>query len=393
MKVLFVSVMSNPLNHPKDGDAQRTRLLLQACAKIAEVDLITFAGKADEKMDGVRVVFDLYIKNCEPRQSRLGKWMKVLPITRKEALFPVNKRYESVVDNIVRSEDYDLIVSRYFHRAMLCGLWKYRDKLAVDFDDSPASLFLNRISGQSSTSMRIRMRLAAKKAQRISRKAIKQMRAAFFSNSSQANENNATYLPNIPFYEGHCSDPVFNPTVKRILFVGQLDYLPNREGVDRFLRNVYLPLCGRIPELEMHIVGSLADDEVRERWQSFPQVSVMGFVDDLLKEYEQAHVVVVPIYQCGGTNIKLLEAMKMNRACVTTVRVIEQLGWMDYHGKAFYAAGNDQDFARYTEALLVDHQLNVKIANQGRDLMNEYYSFNSFSRIVARSLAAATYDL
>ena len=83
----------------------------------------------------------------------------------------------------------------------------------------------------------------------------------------------------------------------------------------------------------------------------------------------------------------------MNRACVTTVRVIEQLGWMDYHGKALYAAGNDQDFARYTEALLVDRQLNVKIANQGRDLMNEYYSFNSFSRIVARSLAAATYDL
>lgn len=391
MKVLFVSVMSNPLNPPKNGDAQRTRLLLKACAQIAEVDLLTFAGKSEGQVEGVRVVYDRCHKHYEKERGRIYKWMKVLPFT--NTLFPVDKTYESIVDGVVQSEKYDFIVTRYFHRALLCGLWKYRDRLVVDFDDSPSSLFLNRISSQSTTSMRIRMRLAAKKAQRISRKAIKQIRTAFFSNPTQANENNAVFLPNIPFYEGQCSDPIFNPAIKRILFVGQLDYLPNREGVDRFLRNVYLPLCGRIPELEMHIVGSLADKNVRQCWQSFPQVSVMGFVDDLIKEYEQACVVVVPIYQCGGTNIKLLEAMKMNRACVTTEEVIEQLGWMDYNGKAFYAAGNDQDFAHYIEALLVDRQLNVKIANQGRDLMNEYYSFNSFSRIVARSLAAVTDDL
>ena len=188
MKVLFVSVMSNPLNPPKDGDAQRTRLLLKACAQIAEVDLLTFAGKSDGQMEGVRVVYDRFRKHYDNNQGRLKKWMKVLPVTGGDSLFPVDKRYETIVDGVVQSEEYDFIVTRYFHRALLCGLWKYRDKLVVDFDDSPSSFFLNQISGQSSTSVRIRMHLAADKAQRVSRKAIKQMRAAFFSNPSQAHK-------------------------------------------------------------------------------------------------------------------------------------------------------------------------------------------------------------
>ncbi len=381
MRVLFVSTHINPLNPPDCGDAQRTRLLLQACARMGEVDLLTFAGKSNHQMEGVNVVYDERKRQQGARQSRFSKWTDVSCFTGKDALFPIDKGFESVVDEIVNSNDYDLIVSRYFHRTLLCGLWKYHEKLVVDFDDAPSSLFLNQIVEGATLSFKIRMHLASRKAVQVCRKAIKDMRASFFADQAQAIAYRANYLPNIPYIEGCGSDPDFRALNRRILFVGQLDYLPNRNGLDHFLEKVYLPLCEKHPEIDMHIVGSLSDENVRNRWQRYPRVKLMGFVDDLIGEYEQAHLAVVPIYQCGGTNIKLLEAMKMKRACVTTKEVIEKLGWQEFNGKSFYAASNDEEFLRYVELMLTNDDANAEVANQGHRLIGEYYSFDSFCRI------------
>ncbi len=386
MKVLFVSVMSNPLNHPKDGDAQRTRLLLQACAKIAEVDLITFAGKSDGEMDRVKVVYDKRIYNHETKLSRLEKWITVLPVTGINALFPINKRYESIVDGIVQSGGYDFIVSRYFHRTLLCGLWKYHDKLVLDFDDSPSSFFINQIDSNSTTSFKIRARLAAWKSEKISKKAVKKIYAAFFSDVSLAKAYKAWHLPNIPYYDYICPLPDFDTKHRRILFVGQLDYLPNRKGLDRFFDRIYLPLVNKNPNLEVHIVGSLSDNNVRERWMGYPGVTICGFVEDLYREYEEAHLVVIPIYQCGGTNIKLLEAMKMNRACVTTKTVVDKLNLNLDNGYAYYAAANDDEFVKCLELLLKDDQLNVKMATAGRREVEKYYSFDAFCSTVSLAM-------
>lgn len=387
MRILFVSVMTNPLNAPKDGDAQRTRLLLKACSRIAEVDLLTFAGKSEGRMDNVQVVYDNKISRRQHVESgRFKKWVKVMPFTRKQALLPVDERLESIIDSIVQLGNYDIIVSRYFHRTVLCGLWKYQERLVVDFDDSPSSLFLNQISDESTLSLRIRMRLAAKKITGISEAAVKQIKTAFFSNKEQAVLSHGVFLPNIPLYGERCNNVDFKVQGPRILFVGLLDYLPNKQGVEHFLKKVYLSLHDRLPQVEMHIVGSLSDDNTRVRWQSFPNVTVTGFVEDLQKEYAEARVVVVPIYQCGGTNIKMLEAMKMNRACVTTSIVTDRLDWQSENGKSFMSAHSDSEFVQYTEMLLTDNSLNVKIAEQGMAFMEQYYSFESFCRIVELNL-------
>ena len=382
MRILFVSTHVNPLASPRDGDAQRTRLLLQACTQIADVDLVTFAGPAEATMQRVRVVYDKYSRPTTARYNRVSKWTSVLPFTGLDAMFPVSKSVESKLDDILISEDYDFIVSRYFSRTYSCGLWKYRKKLIIDFDDSIQSFFLNQIQPTSTTSFRLRMYLASKKVQCLSRKIVNGVHTAFFSDAQQARANKAIHLPNVPYYTESCGLQQFSDKNRRILFVGQLDYIPNREGVEHFLKEVYLPLSKRLPDMEMHIVGSLHDEEVRKRWQEdFPRVTVTGFVDDLQSEYEQAHVVVVPIYKCGGTNIKLLEAMNMNRACVTTKNVVEKMGWKSGNKECFFAAENDREFEQYVEKLLTDCDLNVKIAGQGRAFMAKYYSSDAFCQI------------
>ena len=370
MRILFVSSHINPLNTPFNGDAQRTRLLYEACKQIAEVDVISFEGQPDQA----------------PPLGRWGKWTALLPFSKMTALFPVDPYKEAVIDEAINKKAYDYIVARYFYRAIPCGLWKYRKKLIVDFDDSLPFLFHNRLTPNALLTTRVRLHLTARKAKCISRKAVRNMHAAFFANEATAKANRGTFLPNIPFYRVSCPDSDMRASVKRIVFVGQLDYKPNKEGLDHFLKYVYIPLRQRVPHMEMHIVGQVKDDNLRLRWQGYPGVTVTGFVDDLKQEYEQSHVVVVPIYHCGATNIKILEAMAMNRACVTTQEAYAPFSGHFMAGTDLYAAANDQEYVDTLAMLLTNDEVNQRVAHNGKSVMDHYYSFDAFCDIVKNTM-------
>lgn len=385
MKLLFVSSHYNPLNKPFNGDTQRTHLLLRACARFADVDVVTFAGEATNPVifsDNVKLVHYNRIRIPKKTMTRSDKWSVLFSSFDMHRLFPLQHSWEQILDEIIASTQYDMIVSRYFPRTIACGLWKYRDKLVVDFDDALPFFFLNQIAPQSSWSTKTRMRIAARQAEHISRKAVRNLRAAFFAEENEANANKGVFLPNIPFYDDSCEDADLGAPTKRIVFVGQLDYQPNSEGLDRFLENIYLPLLQRVPSVEMHVVGKVVNPVLRKRWQSYPNVTVTGFVDDIKKEYAESHVAVVPVYRCGATNIKLLEAMRMNRACVTTKEAFKALNGHFANGRDVYAAATDHEFVDALFRLLTDSKENHSMAHNAKAIMDKYYSFGSFCQIV-----------
>lgn len=389
MNILFVSVLLNPLNIPINGDAQRTQLLLKACAAVANVDLVTFAGKAQSEgpiIEGVNIVSDEKIPCSRPVAGKLRKWVTVLPSTNVNSLFPVVPEWEAKVDSIIQSGEYDLIVTRYFPRAMACGLWKYHDRLVVDFDDALPFFFLNQLTSDSALTTKIRLNMAARKAERMARRSVKQMHAAFFAEETVARTNHAVFLPNTPYYGCSCPDADMSMPTKRIVFVGQLEYEPNKEGLDYFLEKVYLPLIQRLPNVEMHVVGYINDEALRRRWESYPNVTVTGFVDDLRLEYVQSHVAVVPIHRCGGTNIKLLEALAMNRACVTTVEAQSKMSSQFVNGRDLVAAADDKEYVEALVTLLTDEKENQRIAHNGKSVMDQYYSFDAFCDIVKKAI-------
>ena len=370
MRILFVSTLANPLDPPANGDAQRTRLLYEACKRFADVDVISFKGQPNP---------------AQPLE-RLKKWTALLPWSDITALFPVDPHREAVIDAAVKKENYDYIVARYFYRTVPCGLWKYRKKLVVDFDDALPFFFLNQITPTSAWTSKIRLKWAARRAKAITHHAVREMKASFFAEESVATANRGVFLPNIPYYPDSCPDPGFEAKTKRILFVGQLEYQPNKEGLDHFLEHVYLPLREQLSNVELHLVGVIQNETLCQRWQAYPGVTVMGFVEELKQEYAQSHVAVVPIYHCGATNIKLLEAMSMNRACVTTKEAYQKLHGRFENGKDLYAAANDEEFVEMLAKLLTDEKENLRIAHNGKAAMDRYYSFDAFCETVKKAI-------
>ena len=112
----------------------------------------------------------------------------------------------------------------------------------------------------------------------------------------------------------------------------------------------------------------------------------MGFVEDLQQEYEQARVIVVPIYGGAGTNIKVLEAMQMKRPCVTTTYGIR--GFSDYFedGSEILIAQDDASFAEKVTSLLQDQKKNNTIATKAYSSLKAHFSREAFNRIVEQNL-------
>jgi glycosyltransferase involved in cell wall biosynthesis len=106
------------------------------------------------------------------------------------------------------------------------------------------------------------------------------------------------------------------PEPKSLLFFGAIDYYPNTEGLLFFLDEVMPRLRAATPGVHLRIVGRRPPEAIRSR--QGPDVEVVGAVDDVRPHIERAAVVIVPLRIGGGTRLKILEAMAMGKAVVST---------------------------------------------------------------------------
>ncbi len=113
------------------------------------------------------------------------------------------------------------------------------------------------------------------------------------------------------------------PDQTRLLFIGSFAHLPNLMALEFFLREVWPHLAPINPILHV-IAGSRHEyfmDLYRDRVTvnlNQPNIELEGFVSDVRPAYRQATVVIAPLVASAGTNIKIIEAMAMGRAIVST---------------------------------------------------------------------------
>jgi glycosyltransferase involved in cell wall biosynthesis len=110
---------------------------------------------------------------------------------------------------------------------------------------------------------------------------------------------------------------------RRLLFIGSFAHLPNLLAVAFFLQEVWPRL--RTTGATLHIIAGARSQYYLDRFQDrvkldFPQpgVELEDFVADVRPAYERAAIVIAPLLASAGTNIKILEAMAMGKAIVST---------------------------------------------------------------------------
>lgn len=147
------------------------------------------------------------------------------------------------------------------------------------------------------------------------------------------------------------------PDVGDLVFVGAMDYAPNRLAVEWWARDVWPLLPPGTPPLT--VAGRKAD-----ALRSYAGVSVVGEVADVAPVLERAALVVVPLHHGGGTRLKVLEAFAANRPVLSTAKGVEGLDVTG--GVDCVLADEPAAFAAAVTQLLADAPRRAKLAAAGR---------------------------
>jgi ribosomal protein S18 acetylase RimI-like enzyme len=96
-------------------------------------------------------------------------------------------------------------------------------------------------------------------------------------------------------------------------------------------------------------------------------------VADVRPLYKEANLALVPTLESAGTNIKVLEAMAMERAVASTSSGCAGLGLA--HGETIWIADGAGAFAQGIARLIGDEALRHAIARQAREHAEKHYSW------------------
>ena len=178
-----------------------------------------------------------------------------------------------------------------------------------------------------------------------------------------------------------------NPVVGRpegngLIFTGHMAYEPNVEAVVYFCRQILPAIVAEVPDTRIYIVGIQPHPAVLALEQQFPEnVTVTGEVSDVRPYLAQCVVSVVPLRSGGGTRLKILEAMAMHRAVVSTAIGCE--GLLIENDRHLLVRDDPKCFAQAVIELLDDAIKWNRLAVNGRELVEQRYDWKDIADTVA----------
>lgn len=145
-----------------------------------------------------------------------------------------------------------------------------------------------------------------------------------------------------------------------ILFVGNFAYEPNVDGALYFSREIFPLILKRVPNVRLILVGNAPPQEICSL-TSNSQIQVTGRVTSLTPFYINADVVVCPLRIGGGVKVKVLEALGLGKAIVSTSVGAQGLD-LSVH-KAVAIADEVEDFAQKV-IRLIQHPEELRLQEQ-----------------------------
>jgi sugar transferase (PEP-CTERM/EpsH1 system associated) len=186
----------------------------------------------------------------------------------------------------------------------------------------------------------------------------------------------------------------FQPTSEpndfpKLVFTGAMGWPPNVDAMLYFGRQILPLIRQEFPQVQMTIAGLHPPEELLALGQQ-ANIRVTGFVPDVRPYIAEAAVYVVPLRLGSGTRLKILEALAMGKAVVSTSIGAE--GLEVNHNEHLIIADEPEEFARSVSELLKEPSRRQALGRAGRTVVEACYDWKAVSadlekiyRHVARS--------
>jgi len=166
--------------------------------------------------------------------------------------------------------------------------------------------------------------------------------------------------------------PIAEKKGQILLFTGAMDYYANADGVCWFCHNIFPLIQKEFGNAQFYIAGSKPDAKVREL-EKIRNVHVTGFVEDIRPYYEMADVSVIPLRIARGVQNKVLEAMSMKKAVVTTSTAVQ--GIRTDKITPFLMADDPEQFASHVITVLKNKSLGDSLGQMAGEYIKEFFDW------------------
>jgi glycosyltransferase involved in cell wall biosynthesis len=171
------------------------------------------------------------------------------------------------------------------------------------------------------------------------------------------------------------------PDAGRLLFIGSFAHLPNLLALEFFLRDVWPHLS----DVRLHVIAGARHEYFLRRSRDRahvdleqPGIELEGFVADVRPAYKRATLVIAPLVASAGTNIKILEALAMGKAVVSTPAGVNGLDLRA--GEDYVEAATAPLMATEIIRLLGDGNARHRLETAGRKRVERDYGWDSIAR-------------
>jgi|APTNR8051073442_1049403.scaffolds.fasta_scaffold01622_2 glycosyltransferase involved in cell wall biosynthesis len=161
-----------------------------------------------------------------------------------------------------------------------------------------------------------------------------------------------------------------------ISFIGSLDWMPNLEGLEWFLAEVWPQIRRKYPEVELHIAGRNTPAHLFNLRQ--PNVFIHGEVPDAARFISAHSLMVVPLLSGSGMRAKILEGMVLGKVVISTSLGLEGIGAR--HKQEALVANDAAQFLQALDYLFRKPARFERMGRQAQEFAEREYNHTAIAR-------------
>lgn len=154
-----------------------------------------------------------------------------------------------------------------------------------------------------------------------------------------------------------------------LFHIGALDWMPNQEGLKKFLTEEWGEINTKFPELKFYIAGRNMPAKMN-LW-NYPNVIFVGEVEDAIKFINSKAIMIVPLFSGGGMRIKIIEGMALGKTIISTFLGAEGIPYTE--GKNILITREKGDMLNCISKCVSDKKFCESLGKQARQLGEQYF--------------------
>jgi glycosyltransferase involved in cell wall biosynthesis len=152
--------------------------------------------------------------------------------------------------------------------------------------------------------------------------------------------------------------------------IGAMNWMPNLEGIQWFIDEVWPLVNEKVPGLSCHLAGRYMPDWLKTGIKT--NIVVAGEVPDA-KSFIHSHAIaVVPLLSGSGIRIKIIESMALGKPVITTSIGAEGINYTQ--GENIMIADRAADFAEAIARCAADLERSIMMGKNARKLIELEYN-------------------